>query len=155
MAYVLDASAIINNASFYFGEEKYYMTARTFSEIKEGEKRMLMEDALTRKNLTIMEPGKGSLEKVRKEMEKTGDRLSVPDIETLALAYELNLPLITDDYGMQNVASCLKINALGGAEPGIKKVWKWVMVCQGCKRTYKTGKVCAECGSKLVRKPFG
>jgi UPF0271 protein len=155
MAYVLDASAIINNASFYFGEEKYYITARTFSEIREGEKRMLMDEALDRKNLTIMEPSKGNLEKIRKEMEKTGDRLSVPDIETLALAYELKLPLITDDYGMQNVASCLKIKVLGGAEPGIKKVWKWAMVCQGCKRKYKTGKVCTECGSKLVRKPLG
>ncbi|MFL2957553.1 MAG: hypothetical protein ACJZ4Z_02030 [Candidatus Thalassarchaeaceae archaeon] len=55
------------------------------------------------------------------------------DIEVLALAMEHGCVLITDDYRMQNIAEYSKIKWRSVNTGGIKNIWKWEIVCLGCK----------------------
>ena len=96
---------------------------------------------------------------------ETGDiaGLSETDIEIIALAMEYDCILITDDSRMQNIAEYSKIKWRSVNTDGIKDIWKWEIVCMGCKivkimpesTTNQKNNLgqCVECGSKLkVRK---
>jgi UPF0271 protein len=93
--------------------------------------------------------------KVREAAEKTGDigRLSPIDMEVLALTVEMDSPLISDDYSIQNVAKVLGIKCLPMEQHGIKKVFYWKYKCRGCGKEYdRKIKECQICGKEL--KPF-
>ena len=80
-------------------------------------------------------PNKESIEKIMHISKETGDiaGLSETDIEIIALAMEYDCVLITDDYRMQNIAEYSKIKWRSVNTDGIKDIWKWEIVCIGCK----------------------
>jgi UPF0271 protein len=93
--------------------------------------------------------------KIREAAEKTGDidRLSPIDMEVLALAVEMDSPLISDDYSIQNIAKVLGIKCLPMEQHGIKKVFYWKYKCRGCGKEYdRKIKECQICGKEL--RPF-
>ena len=110
-------------------------------------------------------PNKESIEKIIDISKETGDiaGLSRVDIEVLALTIEYNYTLITDDYRMQNIAEYMKIKWRGVDNGGIKNIWKWEVICLGCKtvkimpdgptnQKNNLGR-CVDCGSELkIRK---
>jgi len=105
--------------------------------------------------IQVFSPGTKSRAKIREAAEKTGDigRLSPIDMEVLALAVEMNSPLISDDYSIQNVAKVLGIKCLPMEQQGIKKVFYWKYKCCGCGKEYDRHiKECQICGKEL--KPF-
>ena len=95
---------------------------------------MLMETA----SLDWQVPLAPALERAKQIASETGDlpRLSPVDVDILALAIDLNLPLITDDYRMKNVARKAGIPVEGVLTKGGKKQWKWILRCwlQGGRR---------------------
>ena len=110
-------------------------------------------------------PNIESIEKIIHISKETGDiaGLSETDIEVLALAMEYNYTLVTDDYRMQNMAEYMKIKWRSVNTVGISNIWKWEVICLGC----KTVKImpestsnqknnlgqCVDCGSELkIRK---
>jgi len=105
--------------------------------------------------IQVFSAGAESRAKIRQAAEKTGDidRLSPIDMEVLALAVEMDSPLISDDYSIQNIAKVLDIKCLPMEQHGIKKVFYWKYKCRGCGKEYdRKIKECQICGKEL--RPF-
>jgi len=90
---------------------------------------------------------------VKKTISGTGDSLSDADISILALANEIGATIVTDDYGIQNIASVMGLDAISAKTEGIEKEFIWGRKCTGCGKKYPPGKemVCEVCGSPLRR----
>ena len=122
---------------------------------------MLMESA----SLNWQVPLEVALQRAREIASETGDlpRLSEVDLDVLALAIDQNLPLVTDDYRMKNVARKAGIPVEGVLTKGGKKQWKWILRCIGCraeedappnaKQSKKDDvQLCDRCGSPMKLK---
>ncbi len=105
------------------------------------------------------------LKNAREIAAKSGDlpRLSDVDLDILALALGLDLPLITDDYRLQNTMKNVGKNISSVDTKGAKQVWKWELRCTGCgSRTEVPTDVdrsikgpvmdCDSCGSPMMLK---
>jgi len=156
-ALVLDTSAFITG----FGPDsscRTYTVSGVINEIKNRELKLKVELFLDDGSLKLAEPSEKGLSYVKKVAEKSGDisTLSGTDLEVVALACDLKeegieVAIMTDDYGIQNVASILKITFTPAAEMGIKKVIIWKHICSACKKMFPPdfkGK-CTDCGSEL------
>jgi len=146
-AAVADASAFIQGLPFS-GELKLYTTPLIEEEV-EGLRGMELLRAST---VNVVAPSDENLKAVQDGARRTGDdaRLSKADIEVLALALELGLPILTDDYSIQNLAHHMGIRFLPIREKGIKEELHWSYRCVGCRRSFDE-KVdeCPVCGSKV------
>ncbi|KUO41673.1 MAG: hypothetical protein AVW06_00680 [Hadesarchaea archaeon DG-33-1] len=157
--YVLDASAVIAGFVPGLADVEQVTVQEVLEEARDLCARLEFETAVTAGKVSVTEPSKESLLKVRKKVGETGDRVSKVDIKLLALALDLHLAgkepeLVTDDYAIQNLASLFGISYGRVAMPGIKEVFAWKAVCPACGRTYPAdASRCEVCGSRLVRKP--
>jgi len=100
-------------------------------------------------------PSAESREKVRSISSDTGDidRLSPTDIDVLALAIELDAPIISDDYSIQNVCRMMNIRCISLEESGIRRIFFWKFRCAGCGKTFeRRERECDVCGHEL--RPF-
>ena len=106
-----------------------------------------------------------ALQTARNYAAESGDlpRLSNVDLDVLALAINLELPLYTDDYRLQNVMQSCGLTYHSVGTPGMQKVWRWELHCSGCRvkqavpndaSTSKQGPVkdCDVCGSPMYLK---
>lgn len=96
---------------------------------------------------------------------ETGDlpRLSDVDLDVLALAMGLQIPLVTDDYRLQNVFNNTGGTVVPVANKASKAVWSWQLRCTGCgdvspvpanikrSRNQPAGE-CRRCGSPMLVK---
>ncbi len=142
--FVLDTSALI--AGLKFPPEEVLIPMSVLNELKLKSS----EISLYR----VVEADKKIVEKVKEASKKTGDYdvLSQTDFEVLALGYQENATIVTDDYAIQNVASYLKIKFISAGISEIKEQRKWKWRCTGCGRYYrKYYKECPVCGSPLRR----
>ena len=106
-------------------------------------------------SLEVIDPDKNSIEKVRATTKKTGDyqKLSQADISIIALALQMKIALLTDDYAVANVATTLKIPVQSSSSKGIKETRKWIAYCSACGKAFgPDAKECPLCGNKLKRK---
>jgi len=105
------------------------------------------------------------LENAREVAAKSGDlpRLSDVDLDVLALALGLDVPLFTDDYRLQNTMQSADKITSSVESKGAKQVWKWELRCTGCRvktevpaniDRSKKGPVkdCDICGSPMMLK---
>jgi len=101
-------------------------------------------------------PSKDALTLVKQTAQQTGDdrRLSIADIEVVALALDINnnenqeATILSDDYSIQNVASTLDIKYQGILQKEITKKFKWVSRCPGCGKQFNEPvKICPICGT--------
>ncbi len=155
-ALVLDTSAFITG----FGPDArcYTCTVReVINEIRNRELKLKVELFLDDGSLKLAEPSEKALARAKKTAERSGDisALSDADLKVVALALDLKenfeVSIMTDDYGIQNVAKILKIPFTPAAEMGIKKVIRWKNVCGACKKKFPPDfkGECTFCGSKL------
>ncbi len=155
--YVLDTSSIIGGFVPALSGAELVTVREVLDEAKALGTKLEFETALMAGKIKILEASKESLEKVRKIVAKTGDRVSDTDIGLLALALDLKprgAALVTDDYAIQNLALSLDIPFRQAMMPGIKKRFEWVAVCPACKKVYPAGvQECQSCGTKLRRRP--
>ena len=102
------------------------------------------------------------MESVEEIISKSGDvlRLSVPDKKLISLAYMKfregeNVKVISDDYTIQNTLRIMDIPYSGIITDGIKGIYNWKKVCEGCKKEYDEDYPfddCEICGSKIFKK---
>ena len=148
--YVLDASAFIH---------EYHTTEPTASvpavgDELEGEAAYRF-DAMEGAGMHLQLPAPGTVERVRRAAEASGDLgvLSAADVQLLAAALELDGVLVTDDYAVQNVAERLDLSVEAIARDGIEEVRDWRFQCAGCGREFEAAHDrCPVCGSELARK---
>jgi len=151
MTKILDSSGVINLRDKEL-RGKFVTVPGVKKELKDIQSRLKFEAAVSVGQIAIDQPSKKALDEVREEISKlgSGKLLSQTDIDLLALAHEMKLPLVTDDYDMQNVCKELGLAFEGVAMKGIRKVLKWKRKCPACGATFEEDlKECEVCGTKL------
>jgi rRNA maturation endonuclease Nob1 len=118
MKIIADSSAFINGYESCFQFEEIYVVPEVFHEVKSKD--------LTPFNIKVVEPKKETIEFIKKTIKKKSaiflKKLSETDIKILALAYELKLPVATDDYRIQNALKYLGLKFFPVLFRGIRDV---------------------------------
>ena len=158
--YVLDASAFING--FQLDTQNNFTVPEITAEIKDFESRLKFDSAIEEGKLIIQDVPTTFLQEVENIISVSGDvlRLSIPDKKLISLAYMLfdegkNVKVISDDYTIQNTLRIMDIPYSGVITEGIKGIYNWKKVCEGCKREYDEDYPfddCEICGSKIFKK---
>jgi len=97
-------------------------------------------------NIILLNPKRESIETVKKYIK--GEKLSKVDMKLLALAYELNATLLTDDTDLQSVALRIGIK-VRGYRFNLNKPKKKRFKCPNCGKYYSKP-FCPICGIKLL-----
>ncbi|MBU2100656.1 hypothetical protein KKG83_07075 [Candidatus Micrarchaeota archaeon] len=108
--FVMDSAVILNNFNFSFSEEEtYFTTNEVLDEMIDLRSRNLIQSGLKEGKIKIKAPKKELIQKIKNTAKQMhiDFKLSEADYSILALAFELKLPLLTDDYHIQKV--CLKL----------------------------------------------
>lgn len=154
-SYALDAGAFYAGIPF-LSLGSYCMTRAVFDEVKHiKNSHGAIEALLDADRLQVVDPDTDSFEKTKAAARKTGDypRLSQADVSIIALALQLKIVLLTDDYAVANVAATLKIPVQSSSSKGIKETRKWIAYCSACGKAFRpNAKECPLCGNKLRRK---
>ena len=158
--YVLDASAFING--FKINSNNNFTVPEITEEIKDFESRLMFDMAIDEGKLVIQDVSLEYISCVNDIISESGDilRLSLPDKKLIALAYMLikegrDVKVISDDYTIQNTLKIMKIPYSGIITEGIKEIYNWKKVCEGCKRQFDEDYPfddCEICGSKIFKK---
>lgn len=153
--FALDATAFYIGIPF-LSSSKCYTTDLVFEEIKHIKKSYYALEALIDAgNLKVIEAEEPYLTEVINIAKKIGDfsKLSFADLSILALARQLKITLISDDYAVENVATLLNIPIKSLGTKGITKVRRWITFCRACGKAYKPNVLeCMLCGNKLRRR---
>ena len=150
MKLVLDAGAIFSRID----ADNAFTTGEVCTEIRDAESLQHLERLLASRKLAVRTPSPESLSAVRAAVSRTGDTLSVPDMSVIALARDISATVVTDDYGVQNVAASLGIAWSSAKTAGISRTLSWGLRCTGCRKRFPanySGRECDVCGSGLVR----
>ena len=108
---------------------------------------------LKSKGLKIIEPVTESLDFIKEKAKETGDLdvLSLTDIKILALSYELQGTIISDDFAIQNVSLYNGLEVISCSGKKIKEIRMWKYRCSACKLvTDKKSETCNICGSNDI-----
>ena len=160
ICYVLDASAFINGFKIF--SNKNFTVPEITAEIKDFESRLAFDMAIDEGKLIIQEVPSKYMEDIEKIISKSGDilRLSDADKKLIGLSYMLsqkgeNVKVVSDDYTIQNTLKIMDISYSTVITEGIKGIYNWVKVCEGCKKEYGEDYPfddCEICGSKIYKK---
>lgn len=160
ICYVLDASAFING--FKMDSNNNFTVPEITAEIKDFESRLTFDMAIDEGMLVIQDVSTKYISCVNNIISESGDilRLSLPDKKLIALAYMLteegrDVRVITDDYTIQNTLKIMDIPYSGIITEGIKGIYNWKKVCEGCKKEFDEEYPfddCEICGSKIYKK---
>lgn len=158
--YVLDASAFING--FKMDSNNNFTVPEITGEIKDFKSRLVFDTALEEGKLIIQDVPATYVREVGEIISVSGDvlRLSNPDKKLIALAYMLfdkgnDVMVVSDDYTIQNTLKIMDIPYSGIITDGIKGIYNWKKVCEGCKKEYDENYPfddCEICGSKIFKK---
>ena len=158
--YVLDASAFING--FQLDSMNNFTVPEITEEIKDFQSRLKFDTAIEEGKLVIRDVLPECVEAVGDIISKSGDvlRLSLPDKKLISLAYMMvgegkNVKVISDDYTIQNTLKIMEIPYSGVITQGIRGVYNWMKVCEGCKKEFPEDYPfddCEICGSRIYKK---
>ncbi|MCX6662285.1 MAG: NOB1 family endonuclease [Euryarchaeota archaeon] len=152
----MDTSAILSGKPIMITDAKIVTTPGVSDEFNPGGRDFRTFELLKETGLTIQIPSKEAINAVKQTAQQTGDdrRLSIADIEIVALALDINknpdqeATILSDDYSIQNVASTLNIKYQGFLQKEITKKFKWVSRCPGCGKQFnEIKKICPICGT--------
>ena len=160
ICYVLDASAFING--FQITSKRNFTVPEITEEIKDFESRLKFDTAINEGLLSVQDVSLEYQSCVNDIISESGDilRLSLPDKKLIALSFMLSqrgesVKVISDDYTIQNTLKIMNIPYSGVMTEGIKGIYNWKKVCEGCKKEfpedYPFGD-CEICGSKIFKK---
>jgi len=162
----LDFRSIIDSTAFYAGLpfhslECYYTTNLILDELNRiSFFRTRIETLLSTNRLLIYNPLPIYYSQVQtnaKNIEKI-KQLSSADISVIALALDFKVQgidncLISDDYGVQNLAKIMNLKFNSLLYTGIKYSGIWIKFCPYCRKSFDSQtKICANCGSSLRKK---
>lgn len=146
---VLDSSGIINARDREI-EGMFVTVPEVKGELKDIQARLKFEAAVADKKINFEEPPRGAIKEVEEAAKKNGvlSMLSETDIRILALVKEKKLPIVTDDYDVQNMCLILGLEFERVSMRGIKEKLAWKKKCSACGKSYTADvKECEACGS--------
>jgi UPF0271 protein len=154
--YALDAGAFYTGLVFLSSAYQYWTTQAIFDEVKHIKRSHGAIEALLESNtLQVLNSDRKNIDKVVAAARRTGDyqKLSEADISIIALALQLGIVLVTDDFAVANLATTLKIPVKSVASKGITHTRRWIAYCSACGRAFgPNAKECRLCGNRLRRK---
>ncbi len=104
-------------------------------------------------DVTVVEPDGDTVEAVALAAREKGEPLSDTDIALIALARDRDAVLVTDDYGMQNVATAIDVDFMGFLQDEITEEIDWTYVCVECgKELSMDVDRCPVCGGDVDRR---
>lgn len=149
---VIDSSAFIGG--FSLEDDDYFTVPEVIDEILDEVSKERLLYFINSGKILVREPKENTVKEVIKKSETTADSLSVTDLKLISLALDMDSVILTDDYGIQNLASTLGVKCESIREAGIQKLINWEYYCMGCKKIYPKGKKdCDDCGSPIKRRP--
>jgi endoribonuclease Nob1 len=154
--YALDAGAFYTGLVFLSSAYQYLTTQAIFDEVKHIKRSHGAIEALLESNtLQVLNSDRKNIDKVVAAARRTGDyqKLSEADISIIALALQLKIVLVTNDYAVANVATTLKIPVKSVASKGVMHTRRWIAYCSACGKAFgPNAKECRLCGNRLRRK---
>jgi UPF0271 protein len=154
--WVLDTSSIIN-AYPSDGSVEKFTVPEVVREAKATTTAASMGILIDRGDLKVWGASRQSAKRVEEKLRDIGGELSHADVKLAALAIDLaerglEPILLTDDYGLQNMARIMDIKFESVATPGIKSIFVWTWRCTACGKTWDEDiGTCQVCGNKLSR----
>ena len=135
----------------------YYITPEIFDEIKHIKKNIDGLDLLmTTKKVIMIEASREIIFEVKKKEIDVGRiSLSEADYSVIALAIELNLPILSTDFSLANLAKHLSLKVL---TPGKKNFIQRssIKYCSICKKLFTNNlDYCEYCGNRLINRRKG
>jgi len=156
MLFVLDASAVLNEPNFEFGEENHYVTTPlVVKEFKSMESRLLVENALKHGLIEVRAPSSVFFTQAQSLVEEHGYKISRADVSVLALALELQAEnrkfvVLTDDFSIQNFLELKEIPYSSVIQGAIKETFSFSKKCPACGKVFHSSlKRCPDCGVQL------
>jgi len=148
--HVLDANVFIHAAAMTVPFDNAVTVPAVVDELDSDDAR----DRFDRSDVAVYEPGDGAVQQVEAREEQLGEDLTAADIQLLALALDRGSTVVTDDYGIQNVAEALGVDYVAFDQEGIDEQIRWTHVCESCGATVD-GERCSRCGGKRKQVPAG
>lgn len=117
-----------------------------------------LERALLVESLDLkwLSPNSDSIKKAKEAAAKSGDltKLSSVDVDLIALCFQFDEVIFTDDYRIQNTLSKAGMKWSPVIQKGITGLWVWLQVCTGCGKSIPSEanakeSNCTFCGSPL------
>lgn len=147
--HVLDANVFIHGSRYDLALLEHPLTVPGVTaelESADAQVRFDIDD------VTVREPAGDAVERVEDAAEQKAESLSDTDVALLALALERDAVLVTDDYGMQNVAEGLDIDYEPFLKEGIHEEVSWTFRCRDCGEEVEQGvDSCPVCGGDVRR----
>ena len=143
---VIDANVLIHSrAQFPF--QKALIPPSVHQEIKSDMSKLKMQKL----DLGVIRPSKGSVEQVGEKSNEICSPTSEQDEEALALALDKQIPLVTDDKALQNLALHLDADFDTFNTEKVSEKREWKKVCDNCGERI-TGLPCPRCGGRSLRR---
>ncbi len=102
--------------------------------------------------VSVEDPEERYVERVKRFIRNVGEKLSEADISVVALALQKGLPLLSDDFHVQNVGRLMGVEVKGVnweiRREGIRR-----RICPVCGKMVRS--VCPVCGVKGVIRLYG
>jgi UPF0271 protein len=153
---ILDASGFFAGLQNLF--QRVITTSYVIAEVKDARSSEGLATAMSSGKIVIRDPSPSTVERVKGKLrEMSEETLSQADISLIALALEMESPIVfTDDYSLQNVLMNLGIPFKPVRTKGITRSERaFVYVCKSCGRRvgeYLRG--CPYCGGELKKVPI-
>lgn len=143
---VLDANIIFHSRG-QIPVKTVYLTESVFDEIESRNGKMVLEKL----DLKVMQPSEESKKQVMDKSDEINSPTSPEDEQSLALALDKGLTLVTDDKALQNLALHLDTEFRGFNTEEVSERRRWKKVCSNCGNNV-SGLPCSSCGSNSVSK---
>jgi len=144
--HVIDANVLIHGS----GVELPFTDMITVPEVTKELESAAAQTRFEAHEIELREPEDRYVEQVEEQAGKMGQEFSEVDTRLLALALQLDAVLVTDDYGMQNVAAELSVSYEGFLKEEIEGSQEWEKVCSRCGKVVE-GDRCRRCGGEAMK----
>ncbi|MHA2249567.1 MAG: NOB1 family endonuclease [Candidatus Kariarchaeaceae archaeon] len=158
MKVIIDSGVLMNIQVIPDIAGELYTCQSILREIKSGLASNILDLLSANQKIRVLEPDKRHLAKIDDISSKIGQTsLSPPDKDLLALALMLSetdpVTIISDDYGIRNVAHALRIQSQGFKTKRGNKARRYKFICRGCRKQYSQKiEICDICGTLLFDK---
>jgi len=104
--------------------------------------------------IPVYEPAPEYVQRITAQVESLMEDLSETDVQVLALALERDAVVVSDDYGVQNVAASMDIDYEGFLQEEITEQIQWQYRCTNCGETVdEEMESCPTCGGAVEQAP--
>ena len=137
MKTVIDSGIFMNISYLPSIEGDIYIPSSILEEVKSYTAKNVMDLALANQKVLSLQPEEKYIKKINELARSMGQtRLSKQDIEVLALALSLSehddVLILTDDYGLKNIAHELKLKTKGMKTSKGSQKRKYDFICLAC-----------------------